>query len=371
MKRILALMIPALLLTGCMTNKLPTAVTEEVPTEPTVVVETPKADAAHYAFRELLETMHDTGCYPTELGLQEIELNDGYIMDYESFALTDLDGDGEDELIIEIRNTYTAGQALLVYNWNEQTRQLHNTLDIPPYAKFFENGNIQGFWSHNQGLAGEALWPYTWYEYDKAADSYASKADVDAWDRSFAETDYEGNPFPEEVDTDGAGVVYQILTREGMTTLSRSAFLAWETPLLTRSPERKLPWREMTAENIAAVAANTAEAENILERSDFLWRGQKTPVLLKVGETGITVFRQGGTEEKLVTAPLPRLLGMPAMTELDITDLNGDGYSDLNVIIAYPDGSSAVVLWLSSENTLYYNEEFSVLPGDISPRGEE
>lgn len=372
MKRILALMLIVLMFTGCAIRRMPAAIPETAPAEeavPEAVI--PKTDAAHLAFREILETIHDTSSVLTDYGLQEVELFDGYSIENQGFAVADIDGDGEEELVVEIHDTFSAGMVLLVYNWDEEEKVVHNTLSIFPYARFFANGNVQAFWSHNQGFAGDSLWPYTWIEYDAEHDTYVSVADADAWDKSYAETDYEGNPFPEEIDKDGAGVVYMIFDGEEQTTMSRSDFLAWETPLLTASSELSLPWQKMTAENIAMVAADTAGAELTLTENEYLWQGQQIQVTVKAGITGVSVFRTGAAGEKLVTAVLPRLLGIPDMAELDTTDLTDDGYSDLNMILSYPDGSSAVVLWLSAGDTLYYNEEFSVLPGELSPRGEE
>lgn len=372
MKRMLAWILFALMLTGCGLRKIPEAAEQPPVAEEAVpAAETPKTDGAHLAFREILETVHDTLSILTDNGLQKAELFDGYSIENQGFAVADLDGDGEEELVVEIHDTFSAGMVLMVYNWDKETRTVRNTLSIFPYARFFANGNVQAFWSHNQGLAGDSLWPYTWITYDKEQDTYAAAADVDAWDRSYAETDYEGNPFPEEIDKDGAGVVYMIFDGEEQTNLSRSDFLAWETPLLTGSPELHLPWQKLTLENIAMVAADTAGEEVTLTRSDYLWQGQQTKVILKAGATGVSVFRDDGNGEKLVTAVLPKLLGIPDMMELDTTDLTDDGYSDLNVILSYPDGSTATVLWLSAGDTLYYNEEFSILPGELSPRGEE
>lgn len=369
MKRMLAVLMLIGILTGCAEKPLPAVVPETEAAEEKQVVVMPKSDAAHFAFREILETMYDTYACPTDDGFGEIELMDGCTMDNEGFAIADVDGDGEEELVVEIHDTFSAGMVLLVYNWDEEAKAVHNTLTIFPYAKFFANGNVQSFWGHNQGLAGDALWPYTWIEYDKAHDSYVSVADVDAWDKRFAETDYEGNPFPEEADKDGTGVVYLILSEDGQTVMSRSDFLAWETPLLTDSPALELPWLHMTKENVAMAATDRAGAEVTCANKDYLWQGQTVKATLKAGVTGIGVLSQDGT--LLVTARLPKLLGVPSMAEIDTTDLNDDGYSDLNAVINYPDGTSAAVLWLSAGDTLYYNEEFSVLPGELSPRGEE
>ena len=75
-----------------------------------------------------------------------------------------------------------------------------------PLLTFYDNGVIQAGWSHNQGRAGDSLWPYTFWRYDAETDAYTAGEDVDAWDKSLVE---EG--FPDSVDADGDGVVYYIM----------------------------------------------------------------------------------------------------------------------------------------------------------------
>ena len=64
---------------------------------------------------------------------------------------------------------------------------------------FYNNGSLEVMWSHNQGSAGDALWPYTLYKYNKESDSYDVIAQVDAWDKSFYEKCYIAEIFPIEV----------------------------------------------------------------------------------------------------------------------------------------------------------------------------
>ena len=44
--------------------------------------------------------------------------------------------------------------------------------------------------------------------------TYEFTANVDAWDKTLSETDYEGNTYPEDVDKEGAGIVY-LITEKG------------------------------------------------------------------------------------------------------------------------------------------------------------
>ncbi len=47
---------------------------------------------------------------------------------------------------------------------------------------YYDNGYVAAGWSHNQGVAGDKLWPYTLYRYDSSAGKYVQEAAVDGWD---------------------------------------------------------------------------------------------------------------------------------------------------------------------------------------------
>lgn len=57
--------------------------------------------------------------------------------------------------------------------------------------------------------------------------------------------------------------------------------------------------------------------------------------------------------------------------ELDFTDLDGDGNSELSVSFSFPDGTAASLLWFYTDGGFVYSEEFSVQPGETPPAGAE
>ena len=87
-------------------------------------------------------------------------------------------------------------------------------------------------------------------------DAYVLTAGVDAWSRSWQEEDYEGNPFPEEVDKDGDGLVYYTIAGESN---ERSGFMDQETydqwldSVLEGAGEVKVPYVKLTTDNIYAI----------------------------------------------------------------------------------------------------------------------
>lgn len=132
----------------------------------------------------------------------------------ENFAICDVNGDGKNELIIQRNSTYVAGQVERVYSANG-----NELLAEYPMTTYYDNGYVTAGWSHNQGVAGDKLWPYTLYRYDGSAGKYVREAAVDGWDKSIRDTylsyDETTIPFPEDVDKDGDGFVYYIIEEEG------------------------------------------------------------------------------------------------------------------------------------------------------------
>lgn len=130
-----------------------------------------------------------------------------------SYAITDMDGDGYEELVIIYSTASMAGMFETVYGYNPETDTLTQEFMGFPSVTFYDNGMIKEDASHNQSY-GE-LWPFGLYQYDAASDSYSQVGYVDTWDVSINDTsyDYESKtelPFPTDKDTDGDGILYNI-----------------------------------------------------------------------------------------------------------------------------------------------------------------
>ena len=207
------------------------------------------------AYAAVLWELWSTGKLPD--GSQTEFYGEDGVMELNQFAVCDVDGDGEEELIIGFTNTYTAGQRgyVIGYDANGAVNPVRIELQEFPMFTFYENAVMVGF-SHNQGLAGDTLWPYYLYYYNSADDVYELIATVDAWDKSLRDTDYEGNPFPDEVDKDGDGVVYYIRAawlNEKAEAVDGETYRNWLLNEVGEMTERKIPYQAMTEENIQAL----------------------------------------------------------------------------------------------------------------------
>ena len=197
-------------------------------------------------FRKVLESFY-YGCYLEGLDMEVVI--DGNLSD-NSFALYDVDGDGQEELIVLVTTTASAGMVGIVYGEDAQG-EVYPELVTTPYIHVYDNGLITAEALHNHGRS-ESFWPYTLHTYDSRTDQYNDTASVSAWEKSFAPDGY-----PEEADTSGTGAVYYVDTAmDGTETepMDEEAFAKWQRSLLGDADEIKLPMHSFTEEEIAALS---------------------------------------------------------------------------------------------------------------------
>lgn len=212
--------------------------------------ETEDFGAAKEAYFSVLDQLYTTYTLPdgTELGYAgDSDLSDN------TFAIYDIDHDGQEELIIIWATTYTAGHAGIVYGFDSVSGTVRTELWEYPMLTFYDNGVVEAGLSHNQGLAGVLpenvdFWPYTLYQYDKGTDTYVMSASVDAWNKAFRENDYDGNAFPDDIDVDGDGLVYVIEIGEDKELLDSEAYRNWRDSVIGGAGEIKIPFEKMTGE---------------------------------------------------------------------------------------------------------------------------
>lgn len=222
----------------------------------------PAGDEARRAvFARILRTAHDQQLLPDGIELDSggsVESIEGNL-----FALHDVDGDGAEELILLWQNACMAGQMELVYGYGETAHEVRQELRECPGVIFYDNGAVEAPWSHNQGWANE-FWPYRLYRYHSGTDTYENMGAVDAWDKTVA-----SDGFPLDVDADGDGMVYVLLTDNWNYTTHRDPgtgaeywyyeeppvdgeeYLRWRDGIVGDAEALELSFLPLTAENIA------------------------------------------------------------------------------------------------------------------------
>lgn len=207
---------------------------------------------AHNAFRKTLKTIHDELYLPLPNASykQEIDLFEPGTIEDENFAVLDVDADGEDELIVTISNTYTAGTCTVVYDYDADTDDVREEACTGLAAKFYP-GMIRVEASHNHGHAGDVLWPYAILTYDQEKDVYTDTFYVDAWSKEIA--DYDSSldmAYPEEIDTEHDGFVYLITENGQQRVINRKDYESWEADMFSQKEPLTVSWQKITSENI-------------------------------------------------------------------------------------------------------------------------
>lgn len=218
-----------------------------VPTEQAAFVW--KDTPTHQAFRQALKTIHDE-LYLPKLRIQ-IDLWEPGTIEDEKFAVSDVDGDGEEELLVFIGNTYIAGMCEVIYGFDSQKNALFVELINFPSITHYP-GMLKISASHNHGYAGDVLWPYTVATYNREKDIYEDTYLVDAWDKTLRDYDpIREMAYPEEIDTQKDGFVYVITENGQERFLNRQDYETWESALFDGKEPLTIPWMKMTEENIA------------------------------------------------------------------------------------------------------------------------
>lgn len=221
--------------------------------EDTVINEVEQETSQHLAYGKVLWDAYQRGILPDGSPLDYIGME---AAENNRFAIIDIDGDGQEELLLCWDYASMAGSVEFVFGYNDG--EIHTELQKFPRLTFYDNGIVEGGWSHNQGLAGE-FWPYDIFRYDAERDVYQSYGSIDAWDRSVLDVNYKGEPFPENIDIDGDGIVYYFFPAdwdghvEEIPLIDGAEYEEWRNDYLNGAEEISIDFQQLTEENIAAL----------------------------------------------------------------------------------------------------------------------
>lgn len=188
-----------------------------------------------------------------ELDTSSLDAGFGEMRD-NHFAVTDIDGDGREELIVSYANATMAGMMAIIYDYDPVPEELKRELTQWPALTYYDNGMIKAEASHNH-THGE-FWPFALYQYETESDSYKQIAYVHTWDKEFSD-EYEGQPFPDELDTDGDGTLFNISEGEETTyeyedyKYNQADFEEWYDSIMEGAKELSIDYRPMEYESFA------------------------------------------------------------------------------------------------------------------------
>jgi len=258
---------PVVMVTGQSSeNQENPAPEDEAPSEvePEAAEETPatpasKDEARRLAYGKVLWDAYLQGILPDGTELDRPGGGDTLLAPIEGneFALADVDGDGEEELLLSWTTASMAGMTGIVFGY--QDGAVYEELSEFPDLTFYANGAAEAGWSHNQGLAGR-IWPFNAYRYHSESGIYEPIGGMDAWDIAVRGTDYNEAPFPHDIDADGDGLVYYILPPDwdgqyGTGLVDGAEYESWRDAYLEGSEPVDIPWQALTEGTIAALGA--------------------------------------------------------------------------------------------------------------------
>lgn len=171
-----------------------------------------------------------------------------------TFAICDINGDGSDELIVKWTTAAQQDTLLIVCRFDEKTKTLYQTLIETAASDFYNNGKVIALWADPGTSYGKYFWPFSVYEYDKRGGYYTKTAMVTAWSKELKPVDSNGNPYPDDIDTENAGEVYLLndFSKADIQTISRSAYEKWIGEI-TKSGKCNIDYKSLTKENINQV----------------------------------------------------------------------------------------------------------------------
>ncbi|MDE7428195.1 MAG: hypothetical protein K2N00_02800, partial [Lachnospiraceae bacterium] len=192
-----------------------------------------------------------------ELDTSSLDAGFGEMRD-NHFAVTDIDGDGREELIVCYANATMAGMMEIIYDYDPVIGRLKREFTQFPALTYYDNGIIKAEASHNHSR-GE-FWPITLYRYEPKRDSYEQIGYACAWDKEISDS-YEGMPFPDELDVDGDGTIYCIQTDTWAKDVfewyedyryDQTDFEEWYNGLMEGAEKISIEYQPMEYESFAA-----------------------------------------------------------------------------------------------------------------------
>lgn len=225
---------------------MPDAASSEVPSE-----EPAEADSGLVEYQAALRQIVSEHIYPDG---RDTGFDSAYgMIEDNQFALCDVTGDGAKELIVRFTTAPMAGNAETVYAFRKADGTLKQLLSVSPNLTYYEGGIIKENWSHGSELAAEGCWPYTLYRYDAADGGFRELAQVNMWSKAVAEVDFKGDPYPDDIDAEGAGTVFILGTGDEVKTVSKSDYEKWLADTLGDSAELDIPYQALSEENVEAL----------------------------------------------------------------------------------------------------------------------
>ena len=215
------------------------------------------ADARHDAYMKTARAFVEEHKLPDGEDINAEDLNLG-LGDFSEnkLAICDVNGDGKPELLVIFEATHMAAKLGYVCGFDEKTGKLTVEYVGFPAFEFFDNGCIKEDVSHNQGLAGE-FWPYSVSKFNKETGEYEAVGGADAWSKEDFPQDFDGKPFPDDIDKTGDGFIYYIYDEsaglDGEKPVDTPVYKEWEAKWKGGAKTIEPDWTSADAKGLEAL----------------------------------------------------------------------------------------------------------------------
>lgn len=234
--------------------------------------------------------------------------------EYNKFAIADVDNDGALELILSWKDSSVAGRWGGVYQYDLNKQEYYSEGLREPEITFYDNGVAYEPWRHNQGPS--EMWPFDASLYNADTDQYEHAFSADSWSKNMVEED-----FPDDIDTDGAGVVYytDINSEEGLdydNPISQSAFDSIYNQYFGDAKEISIDYYELSEEGMSDYLSASRDNSGTAEKDGAQSEVTTDEALLAFAGGDMSALADDQIEETLKTTISDHLLSPLVWTKM-------------------------------------------------------
>jgi hypothetical protein len=243
--------------------------------------------------------------------------------EYNKFAIADVDNDGALELILSWKDSTVAGRWGGVYQYDLNKQEYYSEGLREPEITFYDNGVAYEPWRHNQGPS--EMWPFDASLYNADTDQYEHAFSADSWSKNMVEEN-----FPDDIDTDGAGVVYytDINSEEGLdydNPISQSAFDSIYNQYFGDAKEISIDYYKLSEEGMNDYLSASRDNSGTAEKDGAQSEVTTDEALLAFAGGDMSVLADGQIEEYYI----PDFAGDDFTYEYTFLDLDADNENEL------------------------------------------
>ena len=220
--------------------------------------------------------------------------------EFVQFAIDDINGDGTEDLLIHDK------LHRIVHVADTDKNEVG---EFPGTVAFYPDGTAVRILTDTRKLTSSFV-PFEVYKYNKETNKYESVGTVDAWEKSVASNDADGNPFPDDTDTVGKGIVYYLDGSD--TPVNQTDYEAWRSKQLPALTQMTLSYLPLTQENIdnidttlrAPVVTTTEVTTEITTEAVTTTEAIATPEETTMAETTVITTTTEAVTTAEVTTPV-------------------------------------------------------------------